>query len=181
MPLVVALPTQEPTPRPSPTPAMTPEPLPPLLAEVVVQYGMDPARRFIVVDQDGQRMYIWDPGRPVRELKVSTGDESIGYPTPPWYGLVGRYWGTFFGFGVWADEGWYLFDDPTGSNLIHSAPYRWEGGRKVYQGLDALGNYPASHGCIRLHPDDAAWFTAWGPQGVPIVILPKTAKSIPKG
>jgi lipoprotein-anchoring transpeptidase ErfK/SrfK len=180
-PTSTAAPTQRPSPSPSPALGVTPQPLPPFLAEVAAHYGMDPSRRFVVVDQDNQRMYIWDPGRPLREMKVSTGDEAIGYPTPPWYGLIGRYWGTFFGFGVWADEGWYLFDDPTGSNLIHGLPYTLVDGRKVYQGLDALGNYPASHGCIRLHPDDAAWLTAWRPQGVPIAILPKTNAARPKG
>jgi lipoprotein-anchoring transpeptidase ErfK/SrfK len=150
------------------------------LAEIVRQYGMDPARRFIVVDQDQQKMTIWDPGasttpggQPVKELPVSTGDEARGYRTPAWYGLVGKYWGTFHAFGVYADEGWYLFED-VGSILIHGAPYKLIDGQKVYQDLAALGSYPASRGCIRLTPEDARWFTAWGPQGVPLVILPRT-------
>ena len=108
-----------------------------------------------------------------RELLISTGDEDQGYLTPAWYGLVGKEWGTFHAFGTYADDGWYLYDDPTGSILIHSAPYELIDGKKVYEDLDALGNYPASHGCIRLTPDDARWFTAWKPQGVPLVILPK--------
>ena len=97
--------------------------------------------------------------------------------TPAWYGLVGKYWGTFHAYGAYADEGWYLYDDPTGSILIHSAPYRLIDGKKHYEGLDALGNYPASHGCIRLRPEDAAWFTSWKPQGVPLAILPKQAET----
>ncbi len=147
--------------------------LTPYLARVVAQYGMDPARRFIVVDPNRQRMTIWEPGQPIRELLISTGDETRGYRTPAWYGLVGNYWGTFHAFGTYADEGWYLYNDPTGSILIHGAPYRLINGEKHYEGLDALGNYPASHGCIRLSPADAVWFTAWRPQGVPLVILPK--------
>jgi lipoprotein-anchoring transpeptidase ErfK/SrfK len=138
---------------------------------------MDPSRRFIVVDPNIQRMTIWEPGKAVRELPISTGDEGQGYYTLAWYGLVGKYWGTFHAFGTYADEGWYLFDDPTGSILIHSAPYELVDGKKVYEDLDALGNYPASHGCIRLTPDDARWFTAWQPQGVPLVILPKKRAS----
>jgi lipoprotein-anchoring transpeptidase ErfK/SrfK len=166
------------------TPAATPAPtissagaevsvaLSPYLAAVVQQYGMDPSRRFIVVDPNLQKMTIWDPGQPPRELPISTGDEARGYHTPAWYGLVGPYWGTFQAFGVYADEGWYLFED-VGSILIHGAPYRLVDGQKVYQDLDALGNYPASRGCIRLAPEDARWFTAWGPEGVPLVILPR--------
>jgi lipoprotein-anchoring transpeptidase ErfK/SrfK len=168
------------TPTPRPTFAPTTEPtgqaqaggLTPFLVGVVAQYGMDPARRFIVVDPDRQLMIIWDPGHPVRELPVSTGDEARGYRTPAWYGLVGRYTGTFQAFGVSADEGWYLFED-LGSILVHGAPYTVTNGVKQYLGLDALGNYPASRGCIRLRPEDAAWFTEWGPRGVPLAILPR--------
>ena len=105
-------------------------------------------------------------------MPVSTGDESRGYRTLAWYGLVGEYWGTFNAFGVYADEGWYLFED-AGTILIHGSPYRLVDGEKVYEDMGALGAYPASRGCIRLTPEDARWFTEWQPQGVPIVILPK--------
>lgn len=170
------------TPQPTPTPAtvVTPEPLPDILAKVVARYGMDPDRRFIVVDLAAQKMTIWDPaagahmaGQRLREMPVSTGDESRGYRTLAWYGLVGNYWGTFSSFGVYADEGWYLFED-AGSILIHGAPYKLVDGQKVYEDMDALGAYPASRGCIRLAPEDARWFTDWQPQGVPLVILPRS-------
>ncbi len=151
---------------------VTPEPLPEWLVAVVRQYGMDPDRRFIVVDLAAQQMIVHEPGRPLREMPVSTGDEARGYRTLAWYGLVGDYWGTFNAFGVYADEGWYLFED-AGSILIHGAPYELVDGRKVYEDMDALGVYPASRGCIRLMPEDASWFTQWQPQGVPIVILPR--------
>jgi lipoprotein-anchoring transpeptidase ErfK/SrfK len=148
--------------------------MPAWLGEVVQQYGMDSARRFVAIDLKTQTMFVWDPAAetPLRELPVSTGDESRGYRTPPWYGLIGKYEGTFQSFGVYADEGWYLFEDH-GKILIHSAPYKLVGGQKVYEDMEALGAYPASHGCIRLVPEDAAWFTQWNPQGVPLVILPQ--------
>ena len=185
--LVIVAPTATSTPGTQPpdravataiTSEATPEPLPDYLKRVVAEYGMDPARRFVVVDPGTQLMTIWDPtgsaatgGQSVRQMPVSTGDGTRGYRTPAWYGLVGRYWGTFNAFGVYADEGWYLFEDG-GSILLHGAPYKWVDGQRVYQELGALGNYPASRGCIRLSPDDAKWFTAWGPEGVPLVILP---------
>jgi lipoprotein-anchoring transpeptidase ErfK/SrfK len=153
-------------------PQVTPSPLTPYLADIVQRYGMDASRRFVVVDPDLQRMTIWDPGRLVLELPVSTGDERRGYVTQPWYGLVGAYWGTFHAFGSFADEGWFLYDTPSGSILIHSAPYTVTNGVKIYEDMDALGSYPASRGCIRLRPEDARWFTEWKPQGAPIVILP---------
>jgi hypothetical protein len=161
-------------PAPAPQPEITPKPMPDWLAGVVRQYGMDTDRRFIVIDPKTQKMAVWDPTAeaPLRELLVSTGDETRGYRTPPWYGLVGKYEGTFQSFGVYADEGWYLFEDH-GKILIHSAPYKLVDGQKVYEDMEALGAYPASHGCIRLVPKDAAWFTQWNPQGVPLVILPK--------
>jgi hypothetical protein len=150
----------------------TTEPLMPHLVRVAERYGMDMSRRFIVVDLASQTMTVWDPGRPTRIMPVSTGDESRGYRTLAWYGLVGDYWGTFQASDVYADEGWYLFEDG-GHILIHSLPYRLVDGQKVYEQVDALGAYPASKGCIRLTPEDAKWFTDWNPQGIPIVILPK--------
>ena len=166
----------------SPRPATAPPPtaqvdtseakMPQELVAISRRYGIDPARRFVVVDVATQTMIIWDPGHPVRELPVSTGDESRGYRTHAWYGLIGRYVGTFQAFGVYADEGWYLFEDG-GSILIHGAPYLVENGVKVYEDMDALGKYPASRGCIRLSPEDARWFAQWNPKGVPLAIVPR--------
>jgi lipoprotein-anchoring transpeptidase ErfK/SrfK len=164
--------TARPTAVPPPTSAPTVEPLLPHMIKVAERYGMDMARRFVVVDLASQTMTVWDPGEPARIMPVSTGDESRGYRTLSWYGLVGEYWGTFQASGVYADEGWYLFED-AGHILIHSTPYKVVNGRKVYEDTDALGAYPASKGCIRLAPEDAQWFTEWNPKGVPIVILPK--------
>jgi lipoprotein-anchoring transpeptidase ErfK/SrfK len=158
----------------TPKPVTTPEPMLTRLAEVAKQYGIDPSRRFVVVDAATQQMIVWEPGRPPKEIPVSTGDESRGYRTRAWYGLVGKYVGTFQAHGVYADEGWYLFED-AGSILIHSAPYKLVNGVKVYEDMEALGSYPASRGCIRLRPEDARWFTEWGPKGVPLVILPRNA------
>ncbi len=158
----------------APQPEVTPAPMPDWVAEAIPQYGMDPTRRFIMIDLKTQKMVVWDPAAeaPLRELSVSTGDESRGYRTLPWYGLVGKYEGTFHSFGVYADEGWYLFEDH-GKILIHGAPYKLVDGQKVYEDMEALGVYPASHGCIRLVPEDATWLTAWNPEGVPLAILPK--------
>ena len=168
-----------PTPTPTPLAVVTPEPLPDALAQVVARYGIDPTRRFVVIDLATQTMTLWDPthspamdGETLRTLPVSTGDETRGYRTLAWYGLIGRYVGTFNAYGVYADDAWYLFED-AGQILVHSAPYRLVAGQKVYEELDALGSYPASKGCIRLLPEDARWFTQWQPEGVPLVILPK--------
>ncbi|GAB4567727.1 MAG: hypothetical protein Kow0047_20060 [Anaerolineae bacterium] len=171
-PTPTPFPTATPTPHPTPTP--TPQPTPEAwLQELVAEHGFDWRDRFIVVDQDRQRMIVAEAGVVIAELPVSTGDPDRHYRTPAWVGRVGEYWGTFSAFGVSADHGWYLFKD-AGSILIHGAPYVWENGQKVYRELNALGAFPASRGCIRLRPEDAEWFTNWGPYGVPIIILPWT-------
>ncbi len=168
------LPTDTPLAVPSPTPppaTPTPALLPPALLELAHSYGFDPAQRFIIVDQDLQQMIVAEPGA-LRIMPVSTGDPEKRTLTPAWSGRVGAYWGTFSSFGVFADEGWFLFRHG-GSILIHGAPYVPDGqGGKVYQQVDSIGAYPASRGCIRLKPDDSAWFSAWGPEGTPIAILP---------
>jgi lipoprotein-anchoring transpeptidase ErfK/SrfK len=172
--LVIVAPAATLAPTAAPVSATPPTPVTmlPLLERVVRDYGIDSTRRFVVVDVSDQKMYVWDPGAPVREMPVSTGDTTRGYRTPAWYGLVGDYWGTFQTRGVYADEGWYLYQD-AGDILVHSAPYKLVNGEKVYEQMEALGTYPASRGCIRLAPEDARWFTEWSPQGVPFVVLPR--------
>jgi lipoprotein-anchoring transpeptidase ErfK/SrfK len=123
-------------------------------------------------------MHVFEDGVEIRTIPVSTGKPGPTTTTPAWSGVVGEYRGTFFAFGVYVDEAWFLFKS-LGSILIHSAPYVYEDGKKVYQDLEALGKHPASHGCIRLHPDDARWFTEWEPRGVPIVITEWTGEETP--
>ena len=115
---------------------------------------------------------------PVRGI---TGDPDRGWFTPAWSGRIGEFWGTFSANGVTADDAWYLFK-AGGSILIHSSPYTLAAdGNKVYQGVDDLGMFPASRGCIRVAPDEAQWFTAWGPYEVPIVVLPWDGGSAREG
>jgi lipoprotein-anchoring transpeptidase ErfK/SrfK len=151
-----ALPTATRTPPPSPIPTRGPE----------AWY-----KRLIVVDQDAQMMYVYENGARIRSIPCSTGKPGEETHTPAWEGDVGHYVGTFFSFGVYADEGWYLFDH-YGGMLIHGAPYLIEDDVKVYQELDVLGVRPASHGCIRLPPEEAAWLTSWEPQGAHVIITP---------
>lgn len=174
------------TPAPTPTPAPTlapagaadtgttqPEPAPdPFLVEVAQAHDIDPAGTYVIVNQNAQRMTIVEQGRVLRTIPISTGDPDRGWYTPAWSGRIGEYWGTFTANGVSADEAWYLFP-AGGSILIHSSPYTVApDGSKIYQGLDELGVFPGSRGCIRIAPDDAAWFSAWGPFDTPIVVLP---------
>ncbi|MHB9032156.1 MAG: L,D-transpeptidase [Anaerolineae bacterium] len=124
--------------------------------------------RYIYVDQMVQRMYIFEKGKLVRTMLVSTGAPEPTTYTPAWEGRVGWYVGTFFSFGTYQDDAWFLFND---GFLIHGQPYLYDkDGNKVYQFGDVQGVRPASHGCIRLYPEDIVWLTAWNPEGVLITI-----------
>jgi lipoprotein-anchoring transpeptidase ErfK/SrfK len=181
IPVVAPQPAATPLPTATPAPAVVetqaaplqPDPTPdPFLVEVAQAHGIDPAGDYVIVNQNAQRMTIVEQGRVLRVLPISTGDPDRGWYTPAWSGQIGEYWGTFTANGVSADEAWYLFQ-AGGSILIHSSPYTLApDGRKLYQGVDELGVFPASRGCIRIAPDDAAWFSAWGPYDRPIVVLP---------
>ncbi len=161
----LALPTVRPTAVPTSTPSVTPTP-------TATPFPFDTHTeldRYIYVDQMTQMMYIFAHGELYREIPVSTGLPTSTTYTEAWEGHVGKYWGTFQAFGVYADEAWYLYRS-LGSILVHSLPYNYVDGEKVYDDRETLGVRPSSHGCIRLAPEDAAWFTEWDPEGVLMTI-----------
>ena len=158
--------------RPAPTAAAQqpqPQPLP---SGYVVQ---PPAQgRFILIDQDRQTMLLFEDGTEVRRYPISSGVPGSRLTnTPSWTGHVSHYVGTFFAYGGYADHAWYLFQD-LGDILIHSAPYTYVDGKKVYQDLDKLGQAPSSHGCIRMSPEAIEQLGRWGPQGTLVHITPWT-------
>ncbi|MGI6209273.1 MAG: L,D-transpeptidase [Anaerolineae bacterium] len=160
-PTVTPTPTMTPTPTATATPTATPTPTPlptPPLPELASN------GKAVYVDQNLQMVFVYENGELIRTMPASTGRATENTFTPAKTGRIGYYVGTFTSFGTTQDEGWYLFR-ADGGILIHGAPYTIVNGEKVYQELDALGNYPASHGCIRLSPEDAEWFTQWGPEG----------------
>ncbi len=130
--------------------------------------------RFLLVNQDEQKMHVYENGVEIRTIPVSTGAPVANAFTPPWRGVVGDYWGggPFRDNNYWADYMWYLFPGEEGSILIHSVPYLRSGDIKIYDRPDALGVRPASHGCVRISPEEAEWLKAWNPVGVPIEIAP---------
>ncbi len=181
LPVALALPTREPSPTVMPLPTWTPVPTPtfetsptpaPTLTPTPWPFDTRPdLPRYLYVDQNTQHLYVFEQGTLVRDIPCSTGLPYSNTYTPAWSGVVGEYWGTFFAYGVYADEAWYLYKSD-GSILIHSLPYTVtvEGGPKEYFDAEALGVRPASHGCIRISPEDAAWLTEWNPAGVPITV-----------
>jgi len=181
-PMATQVPTSTPTPSPTPTATSTPTVSPTPTETPGPAFALPEAAqtgKAVIIDQSAQMMYAYENGVLVRTMPVSTGRPSHDTFTPTWEGRIGHYVGTFSSFGTTQDEGWYLFQS-TGGILIHGAPYIIKDGKKVYQELEALGNYPASHGCIRLAPEDAEWFTAWGPQGAYCLITPLPEAELPK-
>jgi len=172
--------TATPTPSVTPSPTVTATPtataaatataMPSPTAEPTFAFDTRPdLDRYMYVDQMTQRMYVFERGELIRDMPCSTGLPEDTTYTEAWEGPVGRYYGTFYSFGVWADEAWYLYPS-LGNILVHSLPYLWHNGYKVYLERDALGVRPASHGCIRLAPEDAAWLTAYNPEGALMTI-----------
>lgn len=154
-----ASPTRTPVPTSTATPTATPFP-----------FDTRPdLERFVYVDQKTQHMYVFERGELVRDLLCSTGLPTDTTYTEAWEGQIGKYWGTFFSFGTYQDNAWYLYQS-LGSILVHGLPYTEEDGYRIYQGREFLGVQPSSHGCIRLAPEDAQWFTRWNPQGAYMVI-----------
>ncbi len=121
----------------------------------------------LVIDQTTQTLIVYEDGQRVKVLSVSAGKRQ-SY-TPAFHGRVGRYVPTLYGFGTLSDHAWYL-TEATGAIYLHGAPYLQVDGRKVYQDLEAIGVRPSSHGCIRLHPTDAAWLARWDPRDASIII-----------
>ncbi|MEA3340174.1 MAG: L,D-transpeptidase [Chloroflexota bacterium] len=129
-----------------------------------------PVGKALVVDQDAQVLRVYEDGVEVRALPASTGAPPLY--TPAFLGHIGRYASTIYGYGALADNAWYVLT-ARGNIYIHGAPYTLSEGVKVYkEEIKSLGVRPSSHGCIRLHPADAEWLTAWNPRGAPILITP---------
>ncbi len=152
---------------PPPTSTPTPEAVFPALAGTLAPPTVN--GKAIVVDQARQRLYVYEDGIKVRSIPVSTGAR-MSY-TPAFRGTVGHYIETMYGFGSLADHAWYL-TKAVGNIYLHGAPYKLIEGQKVYEGLEFLGVRPSSHGCIRMHPEDAEWLVRWQPLGVPILVTP---------
>ncbi len=118
------------------------------------------AKLRVAVDTDSQTMQVYVGGKLRHEWRVSTGRR--GYETPSGNFRPQR-----------LEKEWYSrkYDDAPmphsvffhGGYAVHATPH-----------VKRLGR-PASHGCIRLHPDNAEDFfelvKAFGPQNTEIVIV----------
>lgn len=118
------------------------------------------ARLNVVIDLSTQTMRVETDGRPVHRWSVSTARK--GYRTPT---------GTFRPQRL--ERVWY-------STIYHHSPMPWSiffrGGYAIHGTTEVknLGR-PASHGCVRLHPDNARTLfelvLAYGKGNTSIVIV----------
>ncbi len=118
----------------------------------------------IVISLAQQRLYCMENNRIVGVFRCSTGAPST--PTPPGnYRVlyharempITRYPGTVCYY-------WLAFTANAG---IHA----WPAYNGHYSDYSSLGQ-PVSHGCVRLHPNEAPVVYYWAPDGIPVIIIP---------
>ncbi len=118
----------------------------------------------IVISLAQQRLYCLENNRIVGVFRCSTGAPST--PTPPGnYRVlyharampITRYPGTVCYY-------WLAFTANAG---IHA----WPAYNGRYSNYSSLGQ-PVSHGCVRLHPNEAPVVYYWAPDGIPVIIIP---------
>jgi len=114
-----------------------------LLAGFAAVVSVEPASAGVMVhiDKSSQRMMVAVDGRPAYVWPVSTGAGGFGTPTgrfrPRWMArswFSTRYYGSPMPYSIFFHKGY----------AIHGTNY-----------ISRLGG-PASHGCVRLHPGNAA-------------------------
>ncbi len=125
----------------------------------------------LILSLDDQRVYFIENGRVINILRCSSGavpgttpcgNFSILYhvdamPVAQYPGCVCYYW---MGF--------------TSAHGIHA----WPAYYGQYSDYSSLGT-PQSHGCVRLHPDEAPWAYSWTPDGTPLTIIQQSFMPLP--
>jgi lipoprotein-anchoring transpeptidase ErfK/SrfK len=135
---------------------------------VLAQRSADvaPAKR-IEINLSSQLMILWEDDRPVKIFPTTTGRED--QPTVPGqYEVLDKELNVF-------SSGWQLnmpfwigiYKLGNYENGIHALP---TDNRGVEYWRDALGQYPATHGCVALAPDDAELLFNWAEIGTAVEI-----------
>ncbi len=125
----------------------------------------------LVISLADQRVYFIQDGRVVNIIKCSTGAVPGSTPTGSFRILfhdevvpIREYPGTVCYY-------WMGF---TSNHGIHA----WPAYNGQYSDYSGLGR-PASHGCVRLHPDEAPWAYNWTPDGTPLTIIAESFMPLP--
>ena len=117
---------------------------------------------YIEVDITNQIVTVYDNNNRtesgiVAQMICSTGASSGSTPVgtftmpKPWYSTERKQW-YYFSPGTWGQYASRI----VGHILFHSYLYSSKGSAPIKSTVAALGS-PASHGCVRLRPEDAKW------------------------
>jgi len=117
----------------------------------------------VLINKKQQTLTVYQDGRRLGTLRISTGLLSSGNPlaaTPPGVYLIGSRMKDF------QNDGFH-YDYPIrlhGDYLLHTVGYKTKNGSRIYtEELDNLGS-PASHGCVRMDirpAEDGSGLNAW--------------------
>lgn len=191
------LPTVEPTaePTPEPTPAPTPEPTPEPTAYCSEDYPLaakslrtreggryaeekklndDPSLFRAVVDLTNQAVFVYTADENgeytvlVREMICSSGIEKTNRSPRGTFTMGDDYkrFAFFVHFNCYAQ----YWSQIRGRIYFHSVPYSERDDRYLMEEEFWKLGEPASHGCIRLAPDDAQWVYLYLCPGTTVVI-----------
>ena len=177
-PTPVPSPTPAPTPEPTPSPTPTPEPTPYKSADYPLppkslrtreggrypeeaRLNENPDHFYTVVDLTNQAVFVYEKDSAgeytvlVREMICSSGIED-GHRSPRGTFKMGEDYKRF-AFFVHFDCYAQYWSQIRGRIYFHSVPYSERDDRYLMEDEFWLLGQPASHGCIRLLPDDAQW------------------------
>jgi lipoprotein-anchoring transpeptidase ErfK/SrfK len=184
-------PTPTPTPEPTPTPSPTPEPTAyqseeyPLAAKSLRTHeggryaeeeklNDDPTLFRAVVDLTNQVVFVYKADENgkytvlVREMICSSGIEETNRSPRGTFTMGEDYkrFAYFVNFGCYAQ----YWSQIRGSIYFHSVPYSERDDRYLMEEEFWKLGEPASHGCIRLLPDDAHWIYLYLCPGSTVII-----------
>jgi len=138
-----------------------------LSIQVSAERGAEPPSRRIEVSLSQQQLYAWEGGTLIYQFAITTGQE--GEETiPGQYEILDKEPDAY-------SDGWQL-DMPFWMGIyqfsdfedgFHALPSDDAG--NIYW-ADALGKYPASHGCIVLSASDAQTLFNWASVGTAVDI-----------
>lgn len=107
----------------------------------------------VFVDLDRLTLYLYEDGTEIKTWPVSGGTSESPSPTGNWIVTGIDHWNEGFG------GSWIALNVPWGVYGIHGTVEPW-----------VVGNYNASHGCIRMSNNDVAELKQYMSAGVPVHI-----------
>ena len=110
-----------------------------------------------------QRLTVWQDGKLVRRLVISTGKPGYETPLGDWHIIYKAVNGWSRKYQVVMPWMMQFHNGYTIHQLAH------ERGSTYLFGRGELGT-PASHGCVRVRDGDAEWLWHWTPAGTPLWI-----------